>query len=445
MTLHKNLKRRVRARMEKTGERYSAARRNVLAQSPSPGGTASRAITQHRDPADFHFPGCVPAATALRVLLAAAAVKAPHTQEPFSEAMVSGIAGGLGAGVFAFHYAKEDFSSFFIAGRHNWADDLDYLKDGLARFGLKAKVQESAGAKTADQQLRSALAGGKPVVAWVDLAYLPRRAMPQVYQGGGYHVVTIYALDDAAGTALIGDLADEPVSVPLEVLAESRGRIKKQKNRLLWIEDQAECPPLAQLVAGGLRACCDGLTKGRMKNFTLAAFEQWGQRMHGSTGKDSWQQVFPRGHLLWTGLTMAHDFIEHYGSGGGLMRPLMAEFLDEAAQAIGKPALIDPMKRYSELGRAWSDLADAALPDYLPLCREAKRLLAEKAELTFSGDDDAPQQIRGIWSRLEELRASARECFPLNEAQCEDLRADLKSRILAIHEQETAACAALDP
>ena len=36
MTEQKNLKRRVRARMEKTGERYTAARRQVVAEKPEP-------------------------------------------------------------------------------------------------------------------------------------------------------------------------------------------------------------------------------------------------------------------------------------------------------------------------------------------------------------------------------------------------------------------------
>ena len=41
MTTHKTLKRRVRARMDKTGERYTAARRNVLSQpAPEPAATA---------------------------------------------------------------------------------------------------------------------------------------------------------------------------------------------------------------------------------------------------------------------------------------------------------------------------------------------------------------------------------------------------------------------
>jgi uncharacterized protein YndB with AHSA1/START domain len=41
MTTHKTLKRRVRARMDKTGERYTAARRNVTAAADAPGPTAA--------------------------------------------------------------------------------------------------------------------------------------------------------------------------------------------------------------------------------------------------------------------------------------------------------------------------------------------------------------------------------------------------------------------
>src|SRR5438128_85164 len=76
MTVHKHLNRLVRARMAKTGERYAAARRHVLRDAPQP----------PADPASrWHFPGCVPATTALRVLLAHAGVRAPHTGQPFTE------------------------------------------------------------------------------------------------------------------------------------------------------------------------------------------------------------------------------------------------------------------------------------------------------------------------------------------------------------------------
>jgi uncharacterized protein YndB with AHSA1/START domain len=48
MTTHKTLKRRVRARMDKTGERYTAARRNVLTQpAPEPAATAPSPVSDN--------------------------------------------------------------------------------------------------------------------------------------------------------------------------------------------------------------------------------------------------------------------------------------------------------------------------------------------------------------------------------------------------------------
>jgi hypothetical protein len=130
MTAHKHVKRLVRARMQKTGESYAAARRQAIRQAPS-GPTARR-----------HFPENVPATMALRMLLTHAGVRAPHTALPHSEAMLFGIAGGIGAGVFSFVYEQQDFASFFVAGRHNWQDDLGYLRDACTRLGVEPVIRE---------------------------------------------------------------------------------------------------------------------------------------------------------------------------------------------------------------------------------------------------------------------------------------------------------------
>jgi hypothetical protein len=102
MTRQKHLKQLVRARMEKTGERYATARRHVVRDTPAGSNAARGGVS--------HLTGNVPAATALRTLLTAAGVRAPHTNEPFSEAMVYGVAGGIGIGVFSFLYEKENFA-----------------------------------------------------------------------------------------------------------------------------------------------------------------------------------------------------------------------------------------------------------------------------------------------------------------------------------------------
>jgi hypothetical protein len=428
MTVRKHLKQLVRARMAKTGERYAAARRQVIG-------------TEHRPAADpaarWHFPGCVPATTALRVLLAHAGVTAPHTGKPFSEAMLFGVAGGVGIGVFSFFYEKEKFASFFVAGRHSLHDDVAYFKNACRRFGITPVVRETSGAKAAAGQLAAALADG-PCVGWVDLAHLPHRGVPAKLSGSGYHVITVYRLDGDA--ALIGDLTDEPVSIPLADLAAARERIKKQKNRLLSIPAAPPSPPLLQLVRDGLRACHQGLTAGK-SNFALKAIQTWADRMHGSKDKERWEHVFA-GPRLWTGLTSIHNYVEHYFTGGGLCRPLFADFLREAAGALARPRLRALAEQYAELGRGWSDLADAALPDAVPAMKEAKDLYARRSELTHAGA--APDEVRAVWKRLGELSDAAREQFPLSEAASADLRADLQARLRALYDAERAAAAAID-
>jgi hypothetical protein len=437
MTAHKHLKQRVRARMQKTGESYASARRHVVGEASSPATDSA---------ARWHFPGNIPATTALRILLAHAGVRAPHTGQPFSEAMLFGIAGGIGIGVFSFFYEKEDTASFFVAGRHSWQDHQAYLGNACRRLGVAPVVRESGGARAADKQLRDLLASHGPCIAWVDMAHLPHRALPGLWSGGGYHLITVYRVNDEDGTALIGDLTDEPIPIPLADLALARGRIKKDKNRLLGLPAAASPHDLAVLVREGLRACQQGLggaggPKNYKTNFSLDALQVWGQRMYGSKDKENWERVFAIGPRFWNGLVSVYSFIEHYGTGGGLCRPLFADFLNEAADALDDNRLRGLAERYADLGRGWSELARAALPDDVPAFREARDLHDRKAELTAAGG--SPEEIRGLWDRLGELQRQTGEHFPLSAAACDELRANLQARIRALHDAEVAARTAL--
>jgi hypothetical protein len=433
MTRQKHLKQLVRARMEKTGERYATARRHVIRESPD-ADTKARAVP--------HLTGNVPATTALRTLLTGAGVRAPHTNAPFTEAMVYGIAGGIGIGVFSFLYEKQNFASFYVAARHDWANDVRYLTRGAEQFGATATAVE--GAKPTATALAKSLGDDQPFIVWLDAAALPYRAMPAFYAGMAAHMVVLYSIDAPAGTARIGDLTDEPIDIPIEVLSSARTRIKKDKQRVMSLRARDTSTSLDTMVRAGLTACRDGLLGanaiGNSKtNFSLEALRVWGNRLHGSRDKVSWERVFTPGARLWRGLTSINEYIEHYGTGGGLSRPLFAEFLEEAGTALGWKALRPLAERYADLGRRWSELADAALPDGVPAMREAKELLARRSELLHSDGVSATDAVRGAWARLDELANAADERFPLSEGAVADLRADLQRRVLALHAEEVAA------
>ena len=431
MTQHKHLKQLVRARMEKTGESYSTARRQITAQTQAQPTQATP-----------HFAGNIPAATALRVLLNAAGVRAPHTGAPFTEAMTFGLAGGIGIGVFAFYYEKADFASFYLAGRHLWHDFTAYFTEAAERLGADVIVKEASGVKPAEKALRELLEEHGACIAWVDAAGLPHRALPAEASGGAYHVITVYGINDANGTAIIGDLSDEPITIPLKDLAAARARIKKDRNRVLALRAPARKISLSGAVAAALRACHDGLAgkdapANSRRNFSLDALSTWCERLRDSTGKESWARVFapPR---LWQGLTSIYDCIEHsMGTGGGLSRPIFAEFLTEASTATKHESLSDLAERYTALAVQWSDLADAALPVDVPLFRSARELYARRAELVSAGSPADTAELRDVQQQFKMLEQKAAERFPLSDADCIALRSTLAERVVALHEQKS--------
>ncbi len=470
MTQHKHLKDRVRARMARTGERYAAARRHVVAAAApavaadpaapthaAPGATATAsAVAADPTAAPFlHLPGSVPAATALRTLLAARGVVAAHTGAPPSEALVYGIAGGVGIGMFQFHYAKENVGTFFLGARHRWDDDLAYLTAGAARFGLAVAVDESGGAMAAAAQLRARLADG-PVIAWVDLACLPHRALPTAHEGSGYHVVVVQAAaGDSADALWLSDAGDAPVRIAAADLARARARIAKQRHRLLALGERsgqgvATADGLAAAVLSGLAACADGLVTpprpGYRAGFTLDGLRVWAERLRGGGGRDGWPIVFPPGPRLWDALIGVHDWIESYGTGGGLGRPLQAAFLREAAAIVADNRLADAAAHYDALGAAWSDLAEAALPAGVPLFDAARTWSDARAARQSAPDDAAAAaeaEARAAWNALEAARAAAAVAPALSDADGRALCAALADRVDALHAAEVAGQARL--
>jgi Domain of unknown function (DUF4872) len=149
--------------------------------------------------------------------------------------------------------------------------------------------------------------------------------------------------------------------------------------------------------------------------------------------------MFPPGRHLWGALRAVYEFVEHWGAGGGLMRPMHAEFLREAAVLLGERRLDGLARRYDALGEAWRDLAAAALPGGVPLLA-ATRALLDRRDAAFAAEGaDASDELRGIWARLDVLADQADDGFPLEGAAVDELLRGLQARLVAIYQDEVAA------
>jgi Domain of unknown function (DUF4872) len=121
--------------------------------------------------------------------------------------------------------------------------------------------------------------------------------------------------------------------------------------------------------------------KGATHNFGYAAHQRLADMLVNTRNKQSWERFFTPGvrkyHALAgaVGQPGAYSWIQTLGAGPGAERGLYADFLDEAAEILKKPALKDSARQFRESYSLWMDLAAALLPNNLPLLGESKNLL----------------------------------------------------------------------
>jgi hypothetical protein len=327
VTAHKHLKERIRARMARTGESYTTARRHVLNALP---------------PAEYQLLGGVhPDTHAIAGVLANRGLVAPHTGQPLSEAMVLGVGGGLGAGYILWEFKAHDYRTLVFGFRNNWQYPDRWALKTCARLGVPAGVHETGSTRRSAEELRAAVGQGVPAIVWADQQLLGYRHLPAWLEGHGGPPVTVYGLDEQGGTALVDDRNRAPLTVSLDALATARARVVSYKQRQIVLD-----APAAELDLDGLRAAVrDGLAEQvehlsrRSDSFSLPALRKW-ERLLTTTGNaKAWPRVFADRVSLFDACLSVYENLEPSGWNGGHLRGLYADFLDEAAALLEAPAL----------------------------------------------------------------------------------------------------------
>jgi hypothetical protein len=118
---------------------------------------------------------------------------------------------------------------------------------------------------------------------------------------------------------------------------------------------------------------------------------------------------------------------------------MYADFLDEASLVLNKPSLREVARLFRTSAQAWRELAEALLPENIPMFKETRNLMLRKHRLFLDQGNAAQSAIQQINTRLVEIKDEVTLDFPLNESQVAAMRENLRAHVLKIHDVEQEA------
>ena len=380
--------------------------------------------------------GVHPETASIKNIFAYHGIKAPHSGKRFSEAMLLGIGGGLGTIYMLWEFEKHGYPSLVVGFRNQYNYPVKFLENLCDRLGATTQVMETTGQKKAADQLDQTLAAGDPAIVWVDLGGAPYY-MHFLLSG----VVVVYGHDE--DKALVDNRAKMPYILPADLLTKARAKVPSYKNRLMVVKPSSGSIMLKAAIHAGLADHMDFMNASST-SFALPAIRKWARMMTDTKNKKGWPTVFAGGRGLYGSLRTLYEGIEHAGTGGGGLRGLYADFLDEAAGVLDRKALKAAATLYRDLQGRWRDLAQAALPDRIDVFKSTRELLDRRAVLLLEQGSEGLAAITPINDTLHQLKGELNDNFPLNASKTSALFADLQSRLEGIYEGEKQALAALE-
>ena len=436
VTRHRDFKALVRERMDKTGERYTAARAQLLGKASALSATPNTfpGVLAGYDT----FGGIQSGTAALRNTLASMGSVSVIDGAPFIESLVNGLCGGPG-----FLYAVFEYKGWppmlSLALRSRSMPDV-YIAAGLSRIGMKVTTSETTSPSAARKALDAALAYGKAALCVTDAASLPWTGLPKAFVGGGPHVVAVAGRD--GDDFWIDNRAARPRRISAAQLSAARAAYRKAKNRLMTLDGPKPGydakRALRDAIADTAKCYVEpAVPKPFWVNCGFSGLDKWRQMLVDPKDKRGWPIFFAEGARACAGLQRLHESIECQ-SAPQAGRSLYADFLEDAARTLAAPPLAKAAATYREAGVLWTSIGDIVANCDDAAVRKACGLADERLEAEEGDDGGSQATPKTCAERGQELQDVAAGCT-LSKSEAGALYADIASVVGRIADAERAA------
>ncbi|MFI9613303.1 BtrH N-terminal domain-containing protein [Streptomyces sp. NPDC052023] len=374
MTEQRAFKKLVRERMSRTGESYTTARRHVLAKTAgAPMSAVPAGLVYAEFGTDQHH----------EASLIRHALGSVH-----DEALIAGLAGGIGFMYFVFEYQGLPPLLTIVAQHH----PEPWVRTALDRLRVPYDIWHSGKPQWA--QLRKALDAGHPVFCTVDKSRLPWHGMEPGFGADPYTVVVAGYDGDILH---VDDESAVPHAISTEEFGAAWSAYKKGRHQMVVPTGPAHGGPD---IDGAIAATAGHLTGPVLGNnfdvnFGFSGMERLTAQLRDTRTKTGWERRFGKPVPFFHGLRRLHECLEVEYTAPGATRPLYADFLDLA----GRP---DAAALFRESARGWERVASLAresvsgLGAYTKVCEQQTRLM-------MSGGEEAREEIRALGERADAL------------------------------------------
>ncbi|MFD7874170.1 BtrH N-terminal domain-containing protein [Streptomyces sp. NPDC059766] len=372
MTEQRAFKRLVRERMARTGESYTTARRHVLTKKARteatglPDGLVYREFgtDQHHD------------ASLIRHALGSV----------HEEALIAGLAGGIGFMYFVFEYQDMPTLLTIVAQHH----PEPWVQTALDRLHVPYDIHRSGKPQWA--KLRSDLDSGRPVFCTVDKSHLPWHGMEA---GLGSDPYTVVVVGHEGDVLYVDDESAAPHAISTEDFGAAWSAHKKGRHQMIVPTAEAVGDPDIEGAIAATAAHLTGPVLGNSfdVNFGFSGMDKLATQLRDTRTKTGWERRFGAPVPFFHGVRRLYECLELEYTAPGATRPLYADFLDLA----GRP---DAAALFRESARGWERLAALALEtvsglgEYTDLCEQRMRLIMTRGE-------QATDEIRTLGKRAD--------------------------------------------